>query len=166
MCVRIKFRYKESTFCYCSRLCPPFFYAILDAMHTSCKKFPDFCICFSGPQDANTREFNSLDIRHLNINLNIWDIYDMIWDWLSSLEHDSCKLFLPFSLGWVVLSPGSSCFSPLAVRLEWTSWVVWTLLAISNLLPFSSAASLPGHCLDQCLGLLGNLSFFPPPSRL
>lgn len=55
-----------------------FFYAILDAMHTSCKKFPDFCICFSGPQDANTREFNSLDIRHLNINLNISDIYETI----------------------------------------------------------------------------------------
>lgn len=38
-----------------------------------------------------------------------------------------------------------------------------SLLAISSLLPFPSAACLSGHRLDQCLGLLGCLSLFPPP---
>lgn len=167
VCVCIKFICKESTFCYCSKALSSIFCGILEATHISCKMFPHFCVCLSGSQDANTREFNSLDIRHLNPS--IWDDHP----WLNSLGHDSCKLFLPFPLGWVVLWPGSACFSPLATKkagvnisgdvdlctwinpsLQFQTFCSFLLLPVYQVTPWTNAWACQEICLSFHL-LLG-----------
>lgn len=142
------------------------FCATINAMQTPQKVLPDFCTSFSWAGDASIGDSTTLDIRPLNIVVNIWDDHG----WLGSLERNSSKLFLTISLRMRCVGSWKCSFLSFGYEGDWSEHLRWwgllcwdkPLPAISSLLPFPSAACFPCHCLDQCLSLM--VSLFQPPS--